>query len=353
MQIRDSLKVATIIFCFSIILSSMIVACVYFWQDHARSQQIAANLSENLFDMNSTSFFAVPLTQVQSKHLDAYYYEKIFGYLPNLLFIICFFICIASSLLWFILHSFYIRQTVKIISDLSKIQKDEPFYYQNTPIGEALKQLKRVYLNQLSDYKRLGSYLSHDLKNNIAVLKLSLDDKRENLIAIQNLEQLTRSVENILTLTSDSTNEQEEIDIVLLCANICDNYRHSYSQIEFIYSEVEVEIFVRARVLWLKCCISNLVDNAVKYGNDKKITVSVKEEMGGVGILVKDRGIGLSNKEKERIYDYNYRISELQADGYGIGLSVVRYAVTLCQGKISVESVLNKGTTFKIWLPKI
>ena len=353
MRIKDLFKISMIIVAFSLIVSILIVGCVYFWQDYLKKQQIASSLSSKQTDLQDTNLFFIPLSQVQASQLDNYYYERIFQHLPALLFVICLCICLMSTFLWFIIRKFYTKQAINMISDLAKIEKDEPFYYRNTPIGEGLQHLKNVYQNQLNDYKRLGSYLSHDLKNSIAVLKLSLGNKRENQRSIQYVDQLINSVENILTLTSDSSVIDEEIDIVMLCADICDSYRKSYPQIEFVCSNPEETMLVQAKRIWLTSCIRNLVDNSIKYGKEEVVKLIVEEEETGVIVMVKDKGIGLSDEQKEKIYDYKYRVSELQADGYGIGLSVVKYAVRLCQGSISVDSVVNQGTTFKIWLPKI
>ena len=101
--------------------------------------------------------------------------------------------------------------------------------------------------------------------------------------------------------------------------------------------------------------ISNLIDNSIKYANEApQIVVSIRHTAEHVIIDVKDNGIGMTKEVQKRIFDTFYRATTgnvHDVKGFGLGLSYVRAIVEQLQGTISVESEINKGSTFTIKLP--
>jgi two-component system phosphate regulon sensor histidine kinase PhoR len=101
--------------------------------------------------------------------------------------------------------------------------------------------------------------------------------------------------------------------------------------------------------------ISNLIDNSIKYSNEAPlIVVSIRQSADHVIIDVKDNGIGMTKEVQKRIFDTFYRATTgnlHDVKGFGLGLSYVRAIVEQHQGNISVESEINKGSTFTIQLP--
>ena len=101
--------------------------------------------------------------------------------------------------------------------------------------------------------------------------------------------------------------------------------------------------------------ISNLIDNSIKYSNEApQIVVSIKNNLDSITIAVKDNGIGMTKEVQKRIFDTFYRATTgnlHDVKGFGLGLSYVRAIIEQHQGTISVESEINKGSTFTIQLP--
>jgi two-component system phosphate regulon sensor histidine kinase PhoR len=101
--------------------------------------------------------------------------------------------------------------------------------------------------------------------------------------------------------------------------------------------------------------ISNLIDNSIKYSNEApQIVVSIKNNLDNIAIAVKDNGIGMTKEVQKRIFDTFYRATTgnlHDVKGFGLGLSYVRAIIEQHQGTISVESEINKGSTFTIQLP--
>ena len=103
--------------------------------------------------------------------------------------------------------------------------------------------------------------------------------------------------------------------------------------------------------------IYNLCDNAIKYNiNGGKIDVNIIENLDGIiRYSIKDTGIGISDKEKERIFERFYCVDKSRSKlvgGTGLGLSIVKHAAIYHDAKIHVESELTKGSEFIIEFAK-
>jgi len=101
--------------------------------------------------------------------------------------------------------------------------------------------------------------------------------------------------------------------------------------------------------------LDNLLDNAFKYSEKgTEVVVRLETNRDEVEISVSDQGRGIPPEELERVFDKMYRIEQrLSADpsGMGLGLALCKALVEAHGGRIWVESVVNKGSTFHFTLP--
>ncbi len=117
------------------------------------------------------------------------------------------------------------------------------------------------------------------------------------------------------------------------------------------------DAFVKGDEVHLTNVVFNLLDNAVKYsGEEPRIVVTTERKNEHITLSVRDNGIGISKEHHSQIFDRFYRVptgNVHDVKGFGLGLSYVKKIVDLHDGKIKVESTLNKGTKFSILLPKM
>jgi signal transduction histidine kinase len=99
----------------------------------------------------------------------------------------------------------------------------------------------------------------------------------------------------------------------------------------------------------------NLLDNAVKYSNEKPaIKVETQNQNGYINISVEDNGIGIKKKDQKKVFDQFYRVStgnRHDVKGFGLGLNYVKKMVEEHNGLVRLKSEYKKGTTFEILIP--
>lgn len=102
--------------------------------------------------------------------------------------------------------------------------------------------------------------------------------------------------------------------------------------------------------------VSNLIENAIKYGDSKDIEVGITGDNDVVQVYIKDQGIGISSDETSHLFQKFYRVdssSTRTTGGTGLGLFICRKIVELYGGRIWVESNRGEGSTFFFNIPRI
>ena len=128
---------------------------------------------------------------------------------------------------------------------------------------------------------------------------------------------------------------------------------HSQATIKFHF-QGEPEIY--SDKIRMKICLSNIISNALKYGqNDNapyEVIVDCNHSNNELVVSVQDFGIGISDTEMPKIYDMFYRSSQNKnTNNTGLGLYLVKEAIKRINGSIEVESEVGKGSTFKLVIP--
>ncbi len=97
----------------------------------------------------------------------------------------------------------------------------------------------------------------------------------------------------------------------------------------------------------------NLLSNAIKFGAGKPVTVALTADERTARLAVRDRGIGISEADRARIFGrFERAVTRREHGGFGIGLWLANQLVTAMGGAITVEGAPGEGTTFTVTLPQ-
>lgn len=187
--------------------------------------------------------------------------------------------------------------------------------------------------------------------------KMSMDHLNHTEILSQRLERLVDDMLDISRIrTGRLTIFKELVDVNSIVREAIDRLQDQFKAIPestpvVNYGLLTTGIWDRHRIDQV---ITNLLTNAIKYGEGKRIIVTTSSTPTTVTITVQDHGIGISPEYHEKIFQRFERasISAKGISGLGLGLYITQQIVHLHGGKIRVESELGKGSTFIVELPK-
>lgn len=97
--------------------------------------------------------------------------------------------------------------------------------------------------------------------------------------------------------------------------------------------------------------IFNLVQNAAGHTDEGRIVVRAATEGDTVQVEIEDTGPGIAPEERDRVFDRFYRGNGRSAQGFGLGLAIVRQAVRALSGTVQIESAPGRGTTARLTFP--
>jgi two-component system phosphate regulon sensor histidine kinase PhoR len=239
-----------------------------------------------------------------------------------------------------------------------------------------------VVLNDVTRLKRLEAVrrdfvanVSHELKTPVTSIKGfaetledgALDDpeaaRRFVRIIAGQADRLNSIIEDLLALSTleqqgDSPllqlEEADLCDVVAVALEVCGS-KAKAKRIE-LREECPECLLARVSPPLLEQAVVNLVDNAVKYSADGGVVVVTLEERSGeVVVSVTDEGQGVAREHLPRLFERFYRVDKARSrdlGGTGLGLAIVKHIAQIHGGRVSVESVVGRGSTFRMHLPR-
>ncbi len=234
--------------------------------------------------------------------------------------------------------------------------------------------LKQRKLSELKNY--FINNMTHELKTPISTISLASQMLNDNSIHIDK-----NKVNTITKIISDESKRLEfQIEKVLQISlfekgnihfNVQDVNIHEIIRTAVLNTEIKaknkggnINMNLNAKKhitegdkLHLTNIFFNLVDNAVKYSDEKRkpeIEVKTLNEEDQIKIIISDNGIGISKDGQKKIFNKFYRVptgNVHDVKGFGLGLSYVKRIVDEHKGHITVKSELHKGTDFIIYFP--
>jgi len=229
---------------------------------------------------------------------------------------------------------------------------------------------RQIRLNRLKNV--FIATVTHELKTPLSSMRVLVDTLLEGnyegeqtvteylrLISREN-ERLSHLIDNFLTFSRMERNKQafeisavSPIEIANAAAEAV-RAKFDKNNVKFNVSIDKPLPMIRADKDAMITVIVNLLDNAYKYsGDDKSVELRVYSGDGSVCFSVKDNGIGMTHRQLKKAFDRFYQADSSlarRAEGAGLGLSIVKFIVDAHNGKITVESKPQKGTTFGVKL---
>ncbi|MDP9046566.1 MAG: hybrid sensor histidine kinase/response regulator [Bacteroidota bacterium] len=248
---------------------------------------------------------------------------------------------------------------------VSAIEEANKFYQANSMLSIKHNELQKAY-NELNKF---AYSVSHDIRGPLSGLIGAVNLVRE----IEDIEEMKDMIDlmgkslkkldaYVLSMHDYYSLQRGELKITEInFKKVMDDLKNMYmilaktNDIEFNIKVNQHESF-RSDELPLRIVFTNLLSNAFKFQDQKTINksvdVSIDVHAALATIQVKDTGIGILGSHVGEIFSLFYRANN-QEVGSGFGLYNVKNALLKLNGQIEVNSVLNKGTTFKVTIPSI
>ncbi len=266
------------------------------------------------------------------------------------------------------------------------IQQKEEILTQNEELEKHRNNLEKIVKERTKDLEfakekaeesdRLKSSflanMSHEIRTPMnAIIGFS------NLLIENNIDSGTRTdltneitkngfsllnlIENILDLAKIETSQIKIVKTEFSLNELLNEIYYSFFEIiknkklEFILnSDIQNDLVMYSDPIRVKQILKNLIENAIKYTENGSIEIGHTINKEYITIYVKDTGIGITEKQLSCIFERFSKIEDEKQKlyrGAGLGLSICKHLTKLLDGKILVESEVNKGTTFYLKIP--
>lgn len=254
------------------------------------------------------------------------------------------------------------------LSDLDNIKT----YDELMPLVDALREQKSRQKALDRQKKQFTANVSHELKTPLTSIAgyaelietgmAKAEDVKPfaGVIRKQALRLVSLS-EDIIQLSQLEENDEqkisfESVDIYEIC-NKCVEALSINAKNKNVTLTLEGEsCFVKGNGSLLEELVYNLCDNAIRYNKDNgSVTVSVTPLENGVKLSVKDTGIGIPDKYKDRIFERFFRVDKSRSKetgGTGLGLAIVKHIARQHDADLTLDSVFGEGTEITVLLKK-
>jgi signal transduction histidine kinase len=264
-----------------------------------------------------------------------------------------------------LLSLFVARRVAKPLSDLAIAveqlggQGDTAPIDANGPLEvqraiEAFNRMQARLRRFNDDRTRMIAAMSHDLRSPLTRLRLRTElvdghDQQSKMLA--EIDMMGAMIDSMLAFARDDTKREPRslVDLSALVEGICENAADVGDAVTYSGPR---DVNILCRPAALRRAISNIVDNAIKYGNKAALVLSCEANV--VRIVIDDEGPGIPQSERDRVFEPFYRIENARSPdqaGVGLGLSVARSIILEHGGEISLGSSAGGGLSVKLEFP--
>jgi len=305
-----------------------------------------------------------------------------YQFLTKLAFLILSSTCVVVILTSF-LGAFFAKRVLKPVLSVSNaadnishkdlsiriplIEQDKEMQHLIQSFNSMIDRLEKSFKH----VNEFNAHVAHELKTPLAVvrgeLELALDqfeDSKDKKIledCLEEIDRMTRIVKDLLLIARLDYNPQilkfEKLNLNEFLLEIFEHSKilSSEKQIRVMYDLPQGQLFIHGDKVHLRRLFLNLVFNAIKFTpSGGIIRILIKNDERSVYVGIQDTGMGIAPEHLNRIFDKFFHIDtgeKTSETGSGLGLSIAQSIAKAHQGKISVKSILNKGSIFTVILP--
>lgn len=190
----------------------------------------------------------------------------------------------------------------------------------------------------------------------LTAIKAALKEAHHQILfladMINDLSTLSRAERGVLEITIDPINVHE------LVKELAANYKPQ-AEAKGLHLRTHIDPaleLLQSSQLYVREVLQNFITNSIKYTDKGYVSLEAKPAAKGVVFSVRDSGIGISKSDQERVFDKFFRSEDYrtrQANGTGLGLYVTMKLARMLHAEIKLESELNQGSTFTIFIPNL
>ena len=295
---------------------------------------------------------------------------------------------ISFVVIYYLVDNFIYRRIKVLYKNIMQLKLGKTITKQQTngdPLSEVAAYVKDYSVKkseEIDELKKMEKYrkdflgdVSHELKTPIfntqgyieTLINGAIDNPKVNISylkkASKNLDRLSNIVDNLLTI---SENEAGNIDLNITKFDIIKLINQSFEHQEMFADSKDIVLslksdtpsskIVKADKKQIEIVLDNLINNAIKYGNENgKVKVGVYNMDNNILVEITDDGPGIEQEYLPRLFDRFFRIDKHRSrfdGGNGLGLSICKHIMEAHQQTIHVRSTIGIGTTFGITIAK-
>lgn len=311
---------------------------------------------------------------------DVQYTRDLNNFLIRLIEVYLLMLLIAIAMAYFL--STYITKSLKTISDkinqtrLDKRNKkidigdaSEEIYTlvnaYNSMIDELEESAQKLASSEREQaWREMAKQVAHEIKNPLTPMRLTVQNferkfdpqdpdiykklKEYSETLINQIDIMSSIASAFSTFAKMPAQQNECLNVPKIVKLALDIFNEDYIVFSTDKEEIEAK-FDRTQLIRV---VTNLVKNAVQAVEgveNPAILVAVTEDEENVCICISDNGVGISEENKEKIFEPKFTT---KSSGMGLGLAMVKNIVENHNGTVTLNSKLNKGTIFKVCIPK-
>jgi two-component system osmolarity sensor histidine kinase EnvZ len=217
--------------------------------------------------------------------------------------------------------------------------------------GLEFDRMRKRILRHLNQRSEMLSGISHDLRTPLTRMKLQTAFIKDNDISnklVDDINEMEKMLNEYLQFTSSTYLEKVELfNLSELLEEIIKKYNN-----RSISKNITERVYYNGRKNLIRRCINNLIDNALKYGENINIELSKKNT--NIFIKIEDDGPGIPEKEYDNVFKPFYKIDKGRSESkssVGLGLSIASDILRSHGGNIKLEKSKLNGLEVRIFLP--